>query len=91
LDKLVQNPKFASVRILWVDGAKHSGFQSAFQTADGFPQAVAYQRKSKRIRYFMSGFEEDLLGEFLGMVQGGKGRTASLDVDPKFPSSKADL
>jgi len=91
LEKLVATPKFASIRIVWIDGVKHSEFKAAFGTADGFPQAVAYQRKSQRIRYFRSGFEEGLLTEFLEMVQGGKGRTASLDADPKFPAQKSDL
>lgn len=36
------------------------------------------------------GFEEELLEEFLDSVKSGKGRTASLDADPKWPSRTSD-
>ena len=85
LEKLVANPKYASLRFVWLDGIKHAGFKSSFFTADGCPQLIAYQKKSMRVRYFKSGFEEGLLTEFADTVLTGKGRTAALDADPQFP------
>uniref|UniRef100_A0A6B2L5M2 protein disulfide-isomerase n=1 Tax=Arcella intermedia TaxID=1963864 RepID=A0A6B2L5M2_9EUKA len=76
-----------SVQVLWMDGNKHSNLVDAFGVASSFPQAVAYQRKSKRYRNFLGGFSEDQLNEFIILVQSGsskKGRIATLQEEPKI-------
>jgi len=77
--------KYPSVQFMWLDGNKHSEFKSAFGLAESYPQAVAYQRKAKRYRIFMGGFDVDLMSEFIEMVQLGtskKGRISVLDKEP---------
>jgi len=84
LEELVK--KHPSVQVLWLDGNKHESFKLAFGVAEGLPQAVAYQRKARRYRIFMGGFETDLLSEFIELVQGGgskKGRIMILDNEPE--------
>jgi len=81
--------KYSSVQVLWMDGNKHSEFKNAFGVADYMPQAVAYQRKAKRYRIFTAGFETELLGEFLDLVQAGtskKGRISTLETEPLIES-----
>lgn len=103
LESLVQ--KYKSFRFVWIDGVEHETLKSQFYVADILPQALALQRKSLRVRYYKSGmghscsgrcalrasgFEEELLEEFLDSVKAGKGRTASLDADPTWPAPTSD-
>jgi len=85
--------KFPSVQTMWLDGNKHKDFKSAFGIAEGYPQAVAYQRKAKRYRIFTGGFDVELLSEFLELVQAGskKGRISVLNEDPAVDDGKEEL
>jgi len=90
LNELVK--KFPSIQIMWLDGNKHKQFKSAFGIAEGYPQAVAYQRKAKRYRIFTGGFDVELLSEFLEFVQAGskKGRISVLSEDPVVGNDEKD-
>jgi len=91
LNELVK--KYPSVQFMWLDGNKHSEFKSAFGVAESYPQAVAYQRKAKRYRIFMGGFDVDLLSEFIDLVQAGtskKARISVLDKEPDFGDEGKD-
>jgi len=77
--------KYPSVQFMWLDGNKHSEFKSAFGVAESYPQAVAYQRKAKRYRIFMGGFDVDLLSEFIDLVQVGTSKKARISVLDKEP------
>eukprot|EP01123_Difflugia_compressa_P009896 TRINITY_DN3430_c1_g1_i1.p1 TRINITY_DN3430_c1_g1~~TRINITY_DN3430_c1_g1_i1.p1 ORF type:complete len:432 (+),score=95.03 TRINITY_DN3430_c1_g1_i1:112-1407(+) len=85
LDEIAK--KFTSVQVLWMDGTRHEDFKSAFGVAESYPQAVAYQRKAKRYRIFMGGFDVDAITEFIEIVQTGsvkKGRISLLDREPQI-------
>jgi len=94
IDTLNQIVKlYPSVQVMWLDGTKHTSFKDAFGLAESYPQAVAYQRKAKRYRIFMGGFDVSLLSEFIDLVQAGtskKGRIAILDVEPAVGDEDKD-
>uniref|UniRef100_A0A6B2L657 Thioredoxin domain-containing protein n=1 Tax=Arcella intermedia TaxID=1963864 RepID=A0A6B2L657_9EUKA len=76
----------SQVQLLWMEGdsPRIAPFLKEFGVASGFPQAIAYQRNTKRFKNFLGSFTEEQLDEFLDLFQSSTKKSKFLKEEPKI-------